>query len=299
MTPATSTNESSNYAVWKTKGSVVYYVPYTYPHTFLPEQYWNPHIVHGYFFNYWYTSIFIVAIYVLGIHLLQRFMRDRKPFVLRQSLIIWNTLLAIFSTFGALRFGEEWYHVVTTRSFQDSVCLSVNPSGVAAYWATCFVLSKVAELVDTVFIVLRKKPLLFLHWYHHAIVLLYVWHAAIGLTAAGRWFMTMNYAVHSIMYTYYALASAGIRLPRWIAMGVTTLQTSQMIAGVFISLYIARLKWTKDGNNPDFVCQQSNENLLFCLAIYASFAVLFMRFFARAYLTKSRRSHAEASKKVE
>lgn len=45
----------------------------------------------------------------------------------------------------------------------------------AGFWATMFVLSKVPELGDTIFIVLRKQPLIFLHWYHHATVLVYSW----------------------------------------------------------------------------------------------------------------------------
>ena len=33
------------------------------------------------------------------------------------------------------------------------------------YWTFMFALSKVPELGDTLFIVLRKQPLIFLHWY--------------------------------------------------------------------------------------------------------------------------------------
>lgn len=57
--------------------------------------------------------------------------------------------------------------------------------------------------VDTVFLVLRKREVIFLHWFHHVTVLLYCWHAYHHSVAAGLWFATMNYSVHSIMYLYY------------------------------------------------------------------------------------------------
>lgn len=58
-----------------------------------------------------------------------------------------------------------------------AVCIyfSFGVDQVAAFWATMFVLSKVPELGDTVFIILRKQPLIFLHYYHHATVLVYAW----------------------------------------------------------------------------------------------------------------------------
>ena len=80
----------------------------------------------------------------------------------------------------------------------------IEKDRVAGYWTFMFVMSKVPELGDTIFIVLRKQPLIFLHWYHHITVLLYSWYSYSEYTAAARWFVTMNYLVHSVMYTYYA-----------------------------------------------------------------------------------------------
>ncbi len=43
---------------------------------------------------------------------------------------------------------------------------------------------------------LRKKPLIFLHWYHHVTVLLYCWHSYYEQTTYGLYFIAMNYTVH-------------------------------------------------------------------------------------------------------
>ena len=67
------------------------------------------------------------------------------------------------------------------------------------------IVHQLPELVDTVFIVLRKQKLIFLHWYHHVTVLWFSWYSYVGFTSTCRWFMVMNYCVHSIMYSYYAL----------------------------------------------------------------------------------------------
>ena len=89
-----------------------------------------------------------------------------------------------------------------------------------AFWTWMFTLSKILELGDTVFIILRKQKLIFLHWwaednsianetstfnvrYHHLTVLISVF--ANFSESYSRWSTVINFLVHSIMYTYYFL----------------------------------------------------------------------------------------------
>ena len=55
-----------------------------------------------------------------------------------------------------------------------------------------------SELLDTFFIVIHKKKLIFLHWYHHVSVLLYCWHSYVYKAPLGILFCVMNYGVHSM-----------------------------------------------------------------------------------------------------
>ena len=43
-----------------------------------------------------------------------------------------------------------------------------------------------------------------LYRYHHVTVLVYAWYSYTEHTATARWFVVMNYTIHSIMYSYYA-----------------------------------------------------------------------------------------------
>ncbi|CAJ0587085.1 unnamed protein product, partial [Mesorhabditis spiculigera] len=274
---------SKDYSIWTGNGETIVHVKYEYADWLRVERSWDNIYMHNIFKTHWYYSIYIALAYVFIIHGLERWMRNRKPWHLKGPLVVWNGALAIFSAVATWRYGIEFVNTVTTRPIYDSICYSTDPEQPASFWACLFAISKVVELGDTVFIILRKRPLIFLHWYHHAVVLVYVWHAAVELTAAGRWFIFMNYGVHAIMYTYYTLAALSIRLPKAVSMTVTTLQTTQMLVGVAISCCVLYIK------NQGYVCQQSFENLALCFAIYSSFAVLFMNFFRKAYFGGKRK----------
>ncbi|XP_060525991.1 elongation of very long chain fatty acids protein 6-like [Cylas formicarius] len=239
----------------------------------------------------WTVGFYLVGLYVLFIFLGQRWMKPKARFELRGPLTAWNMLLALFSIVGACRTVPELIHTLRYHGIYNTICLRayIEDDKVSGFWTWLFVLSKVPELGDTVFIVLRKQPLIFLHWYHHATVLLYSWFSYTEYTASARWFVTMNYCVHSLMYGYYALRSMGFKPPRRIAMLITTLQLSQMVMGCYVNLLAGQYL------DKGAVCHTTPLNIKLSLCMYFSYFVLFARFFYKAHMLGGARQKRKAA----
>lgn len=174
---------------------------------------------------------------------------------------------------------------LTSYIEQDRVC---------GFWTWLFVLSKLPELGDTIFIVLRKQPLIFLHWYHHITVLIYSWFSYTEYTSSARWFIVMNYCVHSVMYSYFALRAMRYRPPRVLSMLITSMQLTQMIIGCYINL------WAYDylKTAPRSSCHISQLNIQLSIAMYFSYFVLFARFFYTTYLATNARKGKSGSREL-
>ncbi|GLV38799.1 baldspot [Carabus blaptoides fortunei] len=239
----------------------------------------------------WMTENWTIAFYYVGIYMVlvfggQYLMQSRPRFELRGVLSAWNTALAAFSIMGACRTVPEFLHTLTHYGLYHSVCVPsfIEQDKVSGFWTWMFVLSKLPELGDTLFIVLRKQPLIFLHWYHHITVLLYSWFSYTEYTSSARWFIVMNYCVHAVMYSYYALRSMGYSPPRSFAMVITTLQLTQMIIGCAINIWAHNIL-----KHEQSECHISPFNIKLSIAMYFSYFVLFARFFFKAYLSAGRR----------
>jgi len=230
----------------------------------------------------WTSSFYYVGAYLLFIFLGQQYMQNRPRFELKKPLIVWNLALAAFSIFGAFRSVPELLWILNRpKGFHHSVCYpSWGQNQAWQLWTFLFVTSKALELGDTVFIVLRKQPLIFLHWYHHVTVLLYSWYSYSEFIAPARWYVTTNFVIHSFMYSYYFLRAMRVWIPKPIAVAITSLQIVQMIVGVTVNVhaYFAKQKGE--------ACDVSDQNIQLSLIMYGSYFVLFARFFYQAYLRK-------------
>ena len=91
-----------------------------------------------------------------------------------------------------------------------------------------YYLSKIPELFDTAILALKKvpihvahtrlpylymkKPIIFLHWYHHSIVILMVWSWIQDVSTFAAYGMLANCFIHIWMYAYYGMSSLGMNV---------------------------------------------------------------------------------------
>lgn len=220
-------------------------------------------------------------------------MKDRAPLNCKTFFTVWNFLLTVFSIIGSYHTVPYLVKTVYNRGFRYSACAFPDDfyfNNAVGFWVCLFILSKIPELMDTVFLVVQKKDVIFLHWFHHVTVMLYCWHAYTTKIGSGLWFATMNYFVHSIMYFYYFLMAIGARsLIKPIAPIITSLQILQMIVGMLVT--ILTFVWRQDAEG----CNVNASNSRMGLAMYTSYFILFAVLFKKLYLTKKPRGDKKAS----
>ena len=243
---------------------------------------------------YYYAAPAAAIVYILFVFLGPRLMETRKPFDLRGPLFLWNLFLTVFSVISTIRLVPHILYGLWTNDSSYFFCRNAYDAfarGPSGLWANLFIYSKFVELIDTVFLVLRKKPVSFLHWFHHATVLMYCWHALQYQMPTGVFFAAMNSVVHSVMYLYYTIAAV-TRPPKW-GMFVTIIQILQMFVGMFITAYHYYLL----NRTPN--CNGSYVNLTAASIMYTAYMLLFVEFFVSRYFrkTSSDRKTENATKK--
>ncbi|KAI6659754.1 hypothetical protein LOD99_10687 [Oopsacas minuta] len=229
----------------------------------------------------WHVSIYVSLIYVVCIFLIGKYMTDKRPFDLRKPLFLWSLSLSLFSLIAFLRISDYIFEQPLKVGWTAALCDVTYYKGVRGkkLYAFLFPLSKLPELIDTSFIVLRKTPLSFLHWYHHITVFVYCWYSYAHPTSSGLWFGFMNYIVHFVMYSYYAVRANGhIPIPKIVNKCVTILQLFQMVLGVIFNTITIRafLKGV--------TCGTDSFKIQISILIYVSYGALFANFFYQTYL---------------
>jgi stearoyl-CoA desaturase (delta-9 desaturase) len=229
------------------------------------------------FANDWQTPYLYCLIgYVPTVLFLQTMMKFMKPLPLEIPLKLWNCALSGLSLYG--------FAILFQRLFQVDFIHSVSSldysSGLTGYVVFLFNLSKIPEMVDTLFIVLRKKELTFLHVFHHLSVAIYCYSTLYYPPPLGYWYALMNTFVHGVMYGYFAFDKEIKRYTNFNPMYLTILQILQMAWGLSLNVVYLTLPTTQF----DFI---TNYNAVYGISMYGSYLYLFCAFFAQKYKFKT------------
>ena len=143
-----------------------------------------------FFATHWYIPLIVVSAYIVLLRLGVRLMAARSPFELTALSRTWNLAVAVFSLGGAAacvpHLARQWH----AHGFWFTCCADVYDiagHGAPALWAVLFTWSKVLELADTAILVLRKRRVQTLHWFHHASVIVFAWAAWAYETPLALW----------------------------------------------------------------------------------------------------------------
>ena len=126
---------------------------------------------------------------------------------------------------------------IQASGFDSTMCVtsseSIDPD--LKFWFYVFHYSKYAELIDTIIILAKGRPLTFLHVFHHALVIIqsYTWISGeLSFTWVG---VAFNTFVHIFMYYFYFVGASGRRVS-WRSR-ITQLQIFQFTFSLAVYAY--------------------------------------------------------------
>ncbi|XP_061587237.1 ELOVL fatty acid elongase 8a [Cololabis saira] len=218
--------------------------------------------------------------YLIIIWVGPKLMAKRQPVNLKPVLIVYNFAMVCLSAYMFCEFtASSWlagYSLLCQPVDYSDSPLAIRMAKVC-WW---FYFSKVIELSDTIFFILRKKDgqLTFLHVYHHA-TMIFNWWAGVKYVAGGQSFLIglINSFVHIIMYLYYGMAALGPGMTKylWWKRYLTSLQLLQFFTVTIHTSY----NLISDCNFPDSM------NAV-VLAYSLSLIALFCNFYYHSYLNR-------------
>ncbi|KAL9033134.1 MAG: hypothetical protein Q9214_007653 [Letrouitia sp. 1 TL-2023] len=250
-------------------------------------------------------------------------MKNRSPMKLNGLFMVHNLYLTIASAIMLALFIEQLLPTVWRHGVFFAICdhrggwtrelvilyyvrFWIGPRGVLRQLTRLQLnyLTKYVELIDTVFLVLKKKPLTFLHTYHHGATALLCYTQLIGLTAVSWVPITLNLLVHVVMYWYYFQSARGIRI--WWKEWITRLQIAQFVIDLGF-VYFASYTYFSSTYFPHLPtagrCAGEEFAAFAGIGILSSYLLLFISFYFATYKRQAgakgrKRSMSEMGKKA-
>ena len=170
------------------------------------------------------TFLYLFVVVFLG----QKFFEKRQPLNVEGYMLVYNAYQTIFNIWAVVGFLSEIYR--RSLPFAGTAYKPSREEAKLGFLIYAHYQNKFIELLDTVFMVVRKKTtqVTFLHVWHHSIMswswLVVLWYNPGGDAYFGSF---MNSLIHVVMYSYYLLTA--LKLPCPWKKFVTRLQLGQFV----------------------------------------------------------------------
>lgn len=154
----------------------------------------------------------------------------------RAAALAHNLALAAYSALTAAHVLPLTAAHVRAHGLLDAYCgrslWEDTPAGAKGlgFWAFWFYVSKVYEIGDTWLLIVKRRRPSYLQVYHHASTIVCAYWLTASHASVSFLFVGLNSCVHAIMYSYYALATVGIRPPGKSL--ITSVQIAQFVFGI-------------------------------------------------------------------
>ncbi|KAF9453815.1 elongase of fatty acids [Macrolepiota fuliginosa MF-IS2] len=232
------------------------------------------------------TPVVVAALvgYLSVIFGIRALMTNRQPFKLTPLFQLHNVILSSGSALLLALMLEEIVPRIWRHGFHHALCADEAWTSRMEFYYMINYYFKYLELLDTVFLALKKKPMQFLHVFHHSATALLCFTQLNGKTSISWSVITLNLAVHVIMYYYYYATAGGARF--WWKKYLTTMQIVQFVIdlgivyfGTYEHYAHAYYKFLPHFGN----CAGKEGSALFGCALLTSYLGLFINFYFQTY----------------
>ncbi|XP_069697701.1 very long chain fatty acid elongase 7-like [Periplaneta americana] len=181
-----------------------------------------------------WTFLLLLGSYLYFVNSGPRFMKNRPVYNIDGIIGIYDIAQVIICSYLFIK-GITFGWGTKLRLFCEPVDTSNSPlANEMALWVWMLYMTKMLDLLDTVFIVLRKKnnQLSFLHVFHHATMLFLLYYTT-RWSPGGHCVLngTINCFVHVVMYAYYFITNAFPEYKKniWWKKHITEIQLVQFV----------------------------------------------------------------------
>jgi len=253
----------------------------------------------------------VCIFYFMLLRVLKSSMKNQKALELRTLVTLHSAFLTVVSFALLSGFVLVLAEKMHSYTLWETICSeSFHDDGRLQTLYYLNYLVKWYELLDTVILVLRKKPVIFLHEYHHAATLFLCW-IQLDQHSSVQWVpITINLLVHVIMYYYYTLSSLKIHV--WWKKYLTQFQIVQFVIDIAACVYASSHEPVVGGLGLSWLqrphCNGTLKGATWGVGIIFSYLILFIVFYFQTYnnhntyksqpppsAAEAKKSHAAAS----